>query len=202
MKIGPKYKIARRLKSPVFDKTQTQKFALSEGRHQKGEKRKKRKQVSEYGAQLVEKQKIRYTYGVSERQFSNYVKEAVSAHGAKAGDVLQQLLEIRLDNVIYRMGLAPSRQASRQMVSHGHFLINGTKVNVPSYRLKVGDSITVREGSKKSVLFQDLNKKLDKYMYPAWLSFDPGSMTGNMKSNPTKEGSLLDFGRVLEFYSR
>jgi small subunit ribosomal protein S4 len=186
----------------VFDKTQTQKFTLSEGRHQKGEKKKKRKQLSEYGAQLIEKQKIRYTYGVSEKQFSNYVKEAVSSHGANAGELLQQLLERRLDNVVYRMGLAPSRQASRQMVSHGHFLVNGVKVTIPSYRLTTGDSITVREGSKKSVMFQDLNKKLDKYMYPAWLSFDPGSMTGNVKSNPTKEGSTLDFGRVLEFYSR
>lgn len=202
MKIGPKYKIARRLKSPVFDKTQTQKFALSESRHIKGQKRKKRQQVSEYGSQLVEKQKVRYTYGISERQFSNYVKEAVSSHGAKAGEMLQQFLEIRLDNVIYRMGLAPSRQMSRQMASHGHFLVNGVKVTVPSYRLKVGDIITVREGSKKSVMFQDLKNKLDKYMYPAWITFDPTSMTGSMKSYPTKEGSLLDFGRVLEFYSR
>ncbi len=202
MKIGPKYKIARRLGSPVFDKTQTQKFTLSETRHAKSGKGKKRKQLSEYGSQLIEKQKIRYTYGVSERQFENYVKEAVSTKGANAAELLQHLLEIRLDNVVYRFGLAPSRQASRQLVSHGHFLVNGKRVTVPSYRLKVGDVIAVREGSKKSVMFADLNNKLDKYMYPAWLAFDPSSMSGSLKSNPTKEGSMLDFGRVLEFYSR
>lgn len=202
MKIGPKYKIARRLGSPVFDKTQTQKFTASETRRGKGEKSKKRKQLSEYGQQLIEKQKIRYTYNVSERQFANYVKEAISTKGGNAGELLQHFLEIRLDNVVYRMGLAPSRQASRQMVSHGHFLVNGKRVTVPSYRLKVGDVISVREGSKKSIMFADLGSKLDKYMYPAWLSFDPGAMTGTMKSNPTREGSLLDFGRVLEFYSR
>jgi small subunit ribosomal protein S4 len=202
MKIGPKYKIARRLGSPVFDKTQTQKFTASEARRGKGEKGKKRKQLSEYGQQLIEKQKIRYTYNVSEKQFSNYVKEAVTTKGANAGELLQHLLEIRLDNVIYRMGLASTRQFSRQMVSHGHFLVNGKRVTIPSYRLKVGDVISVREGSRKSVMFADLSNKLDKYMYPAWLSFDPSSMSGKLKSNPTKEGSLLDFGRVLEFYSR
>ncbi len=202
MKIGPKYKIARRLGSPVFDKTQTQKFTLSESRRAKSGKGKKKKQLSEYGQQLIEKQKIRYTYGVSEKQFKNYVEEAISTKGANASELLQHLLEIRLDNVVYRFGLAPSRQASRQMVSHGHFLVNGKRVTVPSYRLKVGDVIGVREGSKKSVMFADLNTKLDKYMYPAWLSFDPSAMSGTLKSNPTREGSLLDFGRVLEFYSR
>lgn len=186
----------------MFDKTQTQKFTASETRRGKGEKGKKRKQLSEYGQQLIEKQKIRYTYNVSERQFANYVKEAISTKGGNAGELLQHFLEIRLDNVVYRMGLAPSRQASRQMVSHGHFLVNGKRVTVPSYRLKVGDVISVREGSKKSIMFADLTNKLDKYMYPAWLSFDPGAMTGTMKSNPTREGSLLDFSRVLEFYSR
>ncbi len=201
MKIGPKYKIARRLGSPVFDKTQTQKFSASEARRAKV-KGKKKKQLSEFGQQLIEKQKIRYTYGVSEKQFSNYVKEAISTKGATASLLLQHLLEIRLDNVVYRFGLAPSRQASRQMVSHGHFTVNGKRVTVPSYRLKAGDVIAVREGSKKSAMFADLNTKLDKYMYPAWLSFDPSAMSGVLKSNPTSEGSLLDFGRVLEFYSR
>jgi small subunit ribosomal protein S4 len=202
MKIGPKYKIARRLGSPVFDKTQTQKFSASEARRGKGEKGKKRKQLSEYGLQLIEKQKIRYTYGVAEKQFKNYVKEAIATHGANAGAMLQEYLEVRLDNVVYRFGLAASRQASRQMVSHGHFLVNGKRVTVPSYRLKVGDVIAVREGSKKSALFQNLNTKLDKYMYPAWLTFDPGALVGTLKSRPTREGSMLDFGRVLEFYSR
>lgn len=201
MKIGPRYKIARRLGSAVFDKTQTQKFALSEAKHAPKTKG-KRKQLSEYGQQLLEKQKIRYTYGVAEKQFENYVKEALATKGASSADMLHEFLEVRLDNIVYRLGLAPSRQASRQMVSHGHFLVNGKRVTVPSYRMKTGDKFAVREGSKKSVLFADLTKKLDKFVNPAWLSFDAGKMQGEVKNRPTKEGAILDFARVLEFYSR
>lgn len=200
-KIGPKYKIARRLGNAVFDKTLSQKFAASEARHAKNAKSKKRKQVSEYGQQLIEKQKIRYTYGVSEKQFSNYVKEAGALKGSTA-DNLHNLLERRLDNVVYRFGLAASRGMSRQMVSHGHFLVNGTKTTVPSYRISAGDVITIKEGSKGSAMFTNLKDKLDKYAYPAWLSFDPSAMKGTVKDMPTKEGAMLDFARVLEFYSR
>jgi small subunit ribosomal protein S4 len=199
MKIGPKYKIARRLGSAVFDKTQTQKFAQTEGKMKKGGKK---KQLSEYGLQLIEKQKIRFTYNVAEKQFSNYVKEAIATKGVNSADMLQELLEVRLDNVVYRIGLAPTRQASRQMVSHGHFTVNGKRVTTPSFRLKIGDKIAVREGSKKSILFADVSKKLEKAMAPAWLSFNAGTMEGMLKSKPTKEGALLDFARVLEFYSR
>lgn len=201
MKIGPKYKIARRLGSAVFDKTQTQKFALSEGRRTKNSKGKK-KQLSEYALQLLEKQKIRYTYNVAEKQFENYVKEAIATKGVSSADALQEFLEVRLDNVIYRMGIAPTRQASRQMVSHGHFLVNGKRVTVPSFRLKIGDKISVREGSKSSVMFHDLSKKLERSQTPVWLGFDAGKMEGSVKNRPTKEGALLDFARVLEFYSR
>lgn len=201
MKIGPKYKIARRIGSAVFDKTQTQKFAVSEGKHSKGAKGKK-KQLSEYGLQLIEKQKIRFTYGVTEKQFSNYVKEAIETKGVNSADLLHELLEVRLDNVVYRAGLAPTRQASRQMVSHGHILVNGKKTTVPSYRLKTGDKFSVREGSKKSILFADLSKKLEKVQSPVWLSFDSGKMEGSVKNRPTKEGAMLDFAKVLEFYSR
>ena len=202
MKIGPKYKIARRLGSAVFDKTMSPKFAASEARHAKNAKSKKRKQVSEYGQQLMEKQKIRYTYGISEKQFSNAVKEATAMKGVSASVVLHELLERRLDNVIYRFGLAPLRAMSRQMVSHGHFLVNGKKTTVPSYRTSPGDKISVKDGSKGSVMFAELKSKLDKYSYPAWLTFDPGKMEGMIKEKPGKDGSMLDFARVLEFYSR
>lgn len=201
MKIGPKYKIARRLGGGVFDKTQTQKFALSEGRHAKAKKGKK-KQLSEYGMQLIEKQKIRFTYNVSEKQFSNYVKEAIATKGANSAELLQELLENRLDNVVYRLGIAPTRQAARQMVSHGHFSVNGTRTSIPSYRLKIGDKISVREGSRKSPLFVDLAKKLENSVSPVWVTFDTSKMEGAVKSRPTKEGAFLDFARVLEFYSR
>lgn len=200
MKIGPKYKIARRLGAGVFDKTQTQKFALTEGKYSK--KGGKKKQMSEYGAQLIEKQKIRFTYGVSEKQFSNYVKEALSTKGASSADNLSELLERRLDNVVYRLALAPTRQASRQMVSHGHFLVNGKKVSVPSYRMSPGDKISVREGSRKSVMFADVSTKLEKTVFPIWLSFDPSKLEGQVKAKPSRDGAFLDFSRVLEFYSR
>ena len=193
-------KIARRLGAAVFDKTQTQKFALVETKTVK--KGARRKQLSEYGQQLIEKQRIRYTYNITEKQLGNYVKEALATKGASSADTLQEFLEVRLDNVVYRMGLAPTRQASRQMVSHGHFLVNGRKATVPSYRLKAGDKIAVREGSKKSVMFADLNKKMEKSVLPVWLSFNPSTMEGVIKQKPTKEGALLDFAKVLEFYSR
>lgn len=202
MKIGPRYKIARRLGGAVFDKTQTQKFMLSEGKKAKAKKGGRRKQMSEYGSQLLEKQRIRFTYGITEKQFSNYVKEAIAAKGVSSADALHDLLEVRLDNVVYRLGLAPSRQASRQMVSHGHFLVNGKKTTVLSYRLKEGDKISVREGSKKTALFNDLAKRLDSHQASNWISFDAGKMEGVVKGRPTKEGAILDFARVLEFYSR
>lgn len=200
-KIGPKYKIARRLGNSIFDKTMTAKYAASEAARGK-EKGKKRKQLSEYGEQLMEKQRIRYTYGVSEKQFSNYVKEAGLMKGVSTAGMLHELLERRLDNIVYRFGLAASRGMSRQMVSHGHFLVNGKKTTVPSYRISAGDVITVRDGSKASPMFTALTDKLDTYAYPAWLTFDPKAMTGTMKEKPTKEGATLDFARVLEFYSR
>lgn len=202
MKIGPKYKIARRLGSAVFDKTMTQKFALSEGRHSKGVKGRKRKQLSEFGGQLLEKQKIRFTYGVTEKQFANYVKKAISAKGISSADALHEVLELRLDNVIYRLGLAPSRVAARQMASHGHFMVGGKRVSVPSFALSVGDKISVREGSKKSPLFADVSKKTDIQMIPSWLTFDAGKLEATVKSRPTKDGVILDFAKVLEFYSR
>lgn len=201
MKLGPKFKIARRLGSGVFEKTQTQKFAASEDRGG-AKKGGRRKQRSEYGEQLIEKQKIRFTYNITEKQFSNYVKEALLAKGGSSADTLQELLERRLDNVVFRMGLAPSRQMSRQMVSHGHFMVNGTRTSVPSYRTKEGDTISVREGSKKTALFNDIAKKLENSIMPMWLSFDAGKLEGKVKGKPAKENAFLDFGRVLEFYSR
>ena len=132
MIIGPKYKICRRLGSGVFDQCQSQKFMLSEAKKTKVAKKGPRKQVSEYGQQLNEKQKIRFSYGISEKQLGNYVEEATSSKGSVASEKLFELLETRLDNTIYRLGLASTRRLARQMASHGHFLVNGTKTNVPS----------------------------------------------------------------------
>ena len=202
MIIGPKYKICRRLGSGVFDQCQSQKFMLSEAKKTKVAKKGPRKQVSEYGQQLNEKQKIRFSYGISEKQLGNYVEEATSSKGSVASEKLFELLETRLDNTIYRLGLASTRRLARQMASHGHFLVNGTKTNVPSYSLKVGDKVSVREGSKSSVLFLDVDKKLEKFPTPVWLSFNAGKLEAEVKGKPKKEDAFLDFNTVLEFYSR
>jgi len=202
MIIGPKYKICRRLGSGVFDQCQSQKFMLSEAKKTKTAKKGPRKQVSEYGQQLNEKQKIRFSYGISEKQLGNYVEEATSSKGSVASEKLYELLETRLDNTIYRLGLASTRRLARQMASHGHFTVNGTKTNVPSYRLKVGDKVAVREGSKSSVLFQEVDKKLEKFPVPAWLTFSGAKLEAEIKGKPKKEDAFLDFNTVLEFYSR
>lgn len=202
MIIGPKYKICRRLGSGVFDQCQSQKFMLSEGRHQKNAKKGRRKQVSEYGLQLIEKQKIRFSYGLTERQLANYVEEAVTTKGVVAADKLYELLESRLDNVVYRLGLASTRRLARQMASHGHLLVNGKKTRVPSFRLKMGDKVSVREGSRSSVLFQNLDSKLEKYNIPAWLSLDLKKLEAEVKGKPNNDDPFLNINTVLEFYSR
>ncbi len=202
MIIGAKYKICRRLGSGVFEKCQNQKFSLSEARHEKGNRGKRRKQISGYGQQLIEKQKIRFSYGVSERQLQNYVKDANAMKKTTSREALFQLFESRLDNVIYRLGIAQTRRLARQMASHGHFTVNGTRTTVPSYRVKEGDVIALREGSKSKTLFQNLDKKLVKTNSPAWLKFDVKNISGTVTGVPVNNETFLDFGSVLEFYSR
>ena len=125
----PKFKICRRLGPGVYDKCQTTKFSTTSGKFSLSSKRPKA--LTEYGAQLVEKQKIRFSYGISERQLSNYVKKATQIKGAGTAIKFYEDLESRLDNVVYRMGLAPSRRGSRQMVSHGHFIVNNKRITIP-----------------------------------------------------------------------
>jgi small subunit ribosomal protein S4 len=202
MIIGAKFKICRRLGSGVFDKCQTQKFMVSEGRHEQKRGKGRRKQVSEYGLQLIEKQKIRYSYGISEKQMSNYVKVATTTRGVVASVKLFELLETRLDNTVYRLGFAHTRSLARQMVSHGHFLVNGTRTTVPSFTIREGDEITIREGSKSSPLFNTSSKKLEKIKQAAWLSVDTKTLVSKIVGRPKNEGTFLDFNTVLEFYSR
>ncbi len=202
MKQVKKYKMARRLGAGVFEKCQTPKFVMSEARHAKNMKGKRPKPLSAFGHQLVEKQKVRFMYGISESQFANYVKESLTHKGAPATEYLFELLERRLDNVVYRMGLAHTRRLSRQMVSHGHILVNGKKVNVPSYRVVKGDTISVREGSKKSALFTDLVKKLKDYTSPNWVKFNPETLSGLVEGKPNNTEGFIDLATVFEFYSR
>lgn len=204
MKIGPKYKIAKRLGASVFEKTQTQKFAIAEERAARNKKGRRQNQT-EFGKQLLEKQKVRMTYGLSEKQFSNYVATATSTHAAPPAQTLHRLLELRLDNIAYRLGLAPTRRAARQMVSHGHLTVNGVKTTIPSRAMKIGDKIAVREGSKSAVLFENFAEKfLERPTLSPWLSWNPKAMEGTVNEVPTEEAATPagDLVAVLSFYSR
>ena len=196
----PKFKICRRLGPGVYDKCQTSKFQPSSKFAGPGARRPKA--PSEYGAQLIEKQKIRFSYGITERQLSNYVKKATHIKGAGTAEKFYEGLESRLDNVIYRMGLGSSRRATRQMVSHGHFIVNDHKVTIPSYEMKVGDIIKIREGSKGKKIFEGMADKLKDYNPPVWLSFDAAKMEGKVLAKPKNIETFLDLNAVLEFYSR
>jgi small subunit ribosomal protein S4 len=202
MKTVQQYKICRRLGPGVFEKCQTAKFAASEARHAKNSKKKRPKPLSGYATQFIEKQKVRFMYGISEKQFSNYIKEVVNHKGTIATDYLFELLENRLDNVVYRVGLTNSRRLSRQMVSHGHILVNGKKTTVASQRVQVGDIIAIREGSKKSVLFSDMVTKMKDYTCPNWLMFNAESLSGKIQGKPKNTEGYIDLNTVLEFYSR
>ncbi len=196
----PKFKICRRLGPGVYDKCQTSKFVAASTKTLPGGKRPKA--PTEYGAQLIEKQKIRFSYGISERQLSNYVKKASSVKGAGTAEKLYEQLESRLDNAVYRMGLGASRRATRQMVSHGHFIVNNHRVTVPSYELKLGDVIKIREGSKIKKLFENLTDRLKDYSSPTWVAFDLNNLEGRVLDKPKNTESFLDLNAVLEFYSR
>ncbi|OGI59457.1 30S ribosomal protein S4 [Candidatus Nomurabacteria bacterium RIFCSPHIGHO2_02_FULL_37_45] len=196
----PKFKICRRLGPGVYDKCQTSKFSAASKFAVPGARRPKA--PSEYGVQLIEKQKVRFSYGISERQLSNYVKRATGTKGAGTTEQLYYGLESRLDNVIYRMGLGKSRRATRQMVSHGHFVVNDKKVTIPSYELRSGDIIKIREGSKGKKIFDNIAEKIKDHNPPVWVSFDVGSMEGKILDKPKNTESFFDLNAVLEFYSR
>lgn len=203
MKIGPKFKIAKRLGAPIFEKTQTQKFQLSEARSSRNRSRKRPGQMSDYKRQLIEKQKMRFTYGVSEKQFRKYVDEAMTkSHQPIA--MLVGRLESRLDNVAYRLGLAKTRQAARQMAAHGHLTVNGKRMTIPSHKVHTGDIVSVRGNSQNSGLFENFSDTHEAAGIPGWLTFDIKKMEGKMIAEPTYEPSetLFDPQQVLEYYSR
>ena len=203
MKTGPRYKIAKRLGASVFEKTQTQKFALSADRSAKN-KRRGRGRASEYSKQMLEKQKVRMTYGLPERQFRTYVHKALAAHSAKPVDKLHEFLELRLDNVVWRLGLAPTRRAARQMVAHGHVLVSGKKMRAPSHLLSVGDRIAVREGSKKHGVLVGFDERFLERPLASWLSWNPKTMEGGVTELPTAASAdpAGNLGAVLSYYTR
>lgn len=201
MKIGPKYKIARRLGASVFEKTQTAKFAL---KSQKGKGKFGPRARSNFGIQLIEKQKARYTYGITNKQLTRYAKEILDKNTPNPAQAFHRSLESRIDNVVLRSGLAPTRLAARQMVSHGHILHNGTRVTVPSIKVKEGDVITVREASLEKGFFNDFEERIKDITVPQWLSLDSKKKSVVVKGVPAfdpKESSI-NFETVLQFYKR
>jgi small subunit ribosomal protein S4 len=162
-----------------------------------------RRKVSDYGLQLRAKQKARRVYGVLERQFRRYFREAEQRRGL-TGTNLLVLLESRLDNVVYRLGFAASRPQARQLVRHGHMEVNGRKVDIPSYLVKPGDVITVRQGSQRSPYFRDLIEDLSHRAVPEWLSRDDEAMVGRVMALPERKDIDVAFDEqlIVEYYSR
>lgn len=197
MKIGPKYKICKRLGSGIFEKCQTQKFQLAEAKA-KGGKRRFAK-VSDYGKQLLEKQKVRFSYGITEKQLRKYIALATASPDAVA--TMHSGLEMRLDNVVYRSGIAATRRMARQLVSHGHITVNGRRLKVPSYSTKVADEISVRDGSKDKAVFTNREAAGTA---PNWLTVDAKKLTVKIKDIVKYESgaTLFDYQAVFEFYSR
>ncbi len=198
--VKSKYKIAKRLGPAVFEQTQTQKFALSDARSKKS--RPRRRGASDYGRQLLEKQRVRYTYGLSESQLSRYVKSAYATADPPA--TLHKMLEMRADSIVYRAGLAPTRRAARQLVSHGHILVDGKRTTIPSHRLKKGDTLSVREGSRRGSLFSVQSEESEVRQIPQWLTVDREALlvtvTGEPMYGPAE--TSFDYKTVFEFYSR
>lgn len=197
--IGPKTKIARKFGEPIFGTdTSFEKRNYPPGQHGQNRKRKK---VSEYGTQLSEKQKAKSTYGLLERQFHKAFVEA-AAMGGITGENLLKLLESRLDNVVYRLGIAPTRAAARQLVAHRHITVNGNVVNIPSYSLKVGDTVAVREKSKTlETVTESLAGRRNQY---AWLEWNGETMSGKLISIPERADIPENIKEqlIVELYSK
>lgn len=197
---GPRSKIARKFGEPIFgpDKYLDRKN-FPPGQHGMNKKRKK---TSEYGVQLREKQKVKYTYGLLERQFRNFFEKAASQTGITSL-VLLQMLESRLDNVVYRLGVAPSRPAARQLVSHRHITVNGNVVNIPSFLLRPGDIIGVREKSKSlEAIIESIGSNRRSKL--AWLEWDETQMAGKYMSVPERSEIPENFKEqlIVELYSK
>jgi small subunit ribosomal protein S4 len=197
---GPKSKIARRFREPIFgpDKALERKN-YPPGMHGVSKRRGKQ---SEYAVQLMEKQKVKYTYGVLERQFENLFHRASAKEGI-TGENLLKFLEARLDNAVYRLGIAPTRSAARQLVGHKHINVNGAVVNIASYALKAGDVVSVREKSKslESISLSVAGRKINKY---SWLEWDAANLTGKFLNYPNRDEipENIKENLIVELYSK
>ncbi len=198
---GPRARICRRLEFPAFESPKFSNIRKNyvPGQHGQG----RRSKLSNYGIQLREKQRIKYLYGVLEKQFRNYFKKAQSKNGP-TGHNLLQMLESRLDNTVYRLGLAPTRRSARQLVNHKHFLVNNKIVNIPSFLLQPGDMITVREKSRKMDLFQESMKRIQGEDVISWLTLDKAKLSGTFDEIPDRDQILEPINEqlVVELYSK
>jgi small subunit ribosomal protein S4 len=196
---GPKSKIARKFREPIFGPDKAlEKKNYPPGQHGAGKKRAKQ---SEYAIQLMEKQKAKYTYGILEKQFARTFDKAARSHGI-TGEVLLQLIESRLDNVVYRLGIAPTRRGARQLVSHAHITVNDQVVNIASFTLKPGDIVGVREKSKSlEIIANSVSGAVNKH---AWLDFDRGTLTGKFISRPERSQIPENIKEqlIVELYSK
>ena len=197
---GPQTKIARKFGEPIFGPDSTlDKKNYPPGMHGNNRRRKK---ISVYGIQLKEKQKAKYTYGILEKQFSNMFKKASSSKGV-TGEVLLQLLESRLDNVVYRLGISPTRRAARQLVTHRHVMVNGHNVNIPSYTLRPGDIVSIREKSKSLEIISEAlsGSSLGKY---SWLEWDNNELQGKFLNKPERSEIPENIKEqlIVELYSK
>ena len=195
---GPKSKISRKYGEPIFGDTKAlEKKPHPPGQHGRGRRRKK----SEYAIQLAEKQKAKYLYGILERQFRNLFSKASRKDGI-TGENLLQLLESRLDNVVYRLGIAPTRRSARQLVSHKHITVNGNLVNIPSFNVKEGDMIAVREKSKSlSSIAESISRQSNRFK---WLEWDDKSLSGKLIMYPDRESIPENINEqfIVELYSK
>ncbi|MBL7138224.1 MAG: 30S ribosomal protein S4 [Bacteroidales bacterium] len=197
--IGPKSKIARKFRDPIYGPDKYfEKKNYPPGMHGQSRRRPK---ASEYGTQLMEKQKAKYTYGILERQFKNTFQKA-ARKGGKTGEVLLQLIEARLDNVVFRLGISPTRNGARQLISHRHITVNGKVVNIPSYEVRPGDIITVRERSRS--LEAILNSVASRSNQYPWLEWDVNTLTGKFMSYPEREQIPENIKEqlIVELYSK
>jgi small subunit ribosomal protein S4 len=201
---GPVGKVSRRLGIGITEKGQRvlNKRSYPPGQHGPTSRR---RQVSDYGLQLMEKQKAKYIYGVLERQFRRVFEQASRRSGV-TGEYLLSLLERRLDNVVYRLGFATTRAQARQLVTHGHITVDGRKTNIPSYTMKVGQTIAIRQESRRRPYFKNLvdSGDLNKYRAPEWLRLNAADMSGSVVALPRREDAEAGINEqlIVEFYSR
>ena len=204
--VGPVCRMCRREGQKLFlkgDRCYTEKCSVDKRAYPPGQHGQARPRVSNYGAQLREKQKVKRMYGLMERQFASTVSKATRMRG-RSGTNLLQLLERRLDNVVFRLGFATSRAEARQLVRHGHFLVNGRKATIPSLTLRLGSKVTVREGSRKVARIAGALETLEGRSVPRWLETDKERFEGTVKALPSREDITLPIQEqlIVELYSR